>query len=65
MFNPKLLIFAVAAVAVVYMLSVGFTLIVEKSNYSRGAMIQAIYRSNFVLMGMPIVETFSARASSE
>lgn len=55
-FNPKLLIFAVAAVAVVYMLSVGFTLIVEKSNYSRGAMIQAIYRSNFVLMGMPIVE---------
>lgn len=55
-FNPKLLIFAVVAVAVVYMLSVGFTLLVEKSNYSRGAMIQAIYRSNFVLMGMPIVE---------
>ena len=55
-FNPKLLIFAVAAVAVIYVLSVGFTLIVEKSNYSRGAMIQAIYRSNFVLMGMPIVE---------
>lgn len=53
-FNPKLLIFAVAAVAVIYMLSVGFTLIAEKSNYSRGAMIQAIYRSNFVLMGMPI-----------
>lgn len=55
-FNGQLLIFAVVAVAVVYMLSVGFTLIVEKSNYSRGAMIQAIYRSNFVLMGMPIVE---------
>lgn len=55
-FNPKLLIFAVAAVAVIYVLSVGFTLIAEKSNYSRGAMIQAIYRSNFVLMGMPIVE---------
>lgn len=55
-FNPKLLVFAVVAVAVVYMLSVGFTLLVEKSNYSRGAMIQAIYRSNFVLMGMPIVE---------
>lgn len=54
--NPKLLIFAVIAVAVIYLLSVGFTLIVEKSNYSRGAMIQAIYRSNFVLMGMPIVE---------
>lgn len=55
-FNPQLLIFAVIAVAIIYMLSVGFTVLVEKSNYSRGAMIQAIYRSNFVLMGMPIVE---------
>lgn len=54
-FNPQLLIFAVVAVLVIYFLSVGFSLIFEKSNYSRGAMIQAIYRSNFVLMGMPIV----------
>ena len=28
---------------------------VEKENRSRGAMIQAIYRSNFVIMGIPIV----------
>ena len=27
---------------------------VEKSNYERGAMIQALYRSNYVLMGFPI-----------
>lgn len=54
-FNPQLLIFAVVAVLAIYFLSFGFTLIFEKSNYSRGAMIQAIYRSNFVLMGMPIV----------
>jgi hypothetical protein len=40
------------------MLSVGFTLLVEKSNYSRGAMIQAIYRSNFVLMGMRLLKYF-------
>ena len=53
-FSPKLLAFAVIAVFAIYFLSIGFTLLVEKSNYSRGAMIQAIYRSNFVLMGLPI-----------
>ena len=54
-FNPLLLGFAVVAVLVVYFSSLGFTLLVEKNNKSRGAMIQAMYRSNFVLMGMPIV----------
>ena len=27
---------------------------IEKDNYQRGAMIQALYRGNFVLMGLPI-----------
>ena len=27
---------------------------IEKSNYERGAMIQALYRSNYVLLGFPI-----------
>ena len=54
-FNAAILLYAVVAVAVIYGLSVGFALIFEKSNKSRGALIQAIYRSNFVLMGLPIV----------
>lgn len=54
-FSGSLLIYAVVAVLVIYFLSFGVTMIVEKSNYSRGAMIQAIYRSNFVLMGLPTV----------
>lgn len=54
-FNAYLLLYAVIAVAVIYGLSVGFALLFEKSNKSRGALIQAIYRSNFVLMGLPIV----------
>ncbi len=29
---------------------------IEPNNRSRGAMIQAIYRSNFVLMGLPVAE---------
>lgn len=54
-FNATLLLYAVIAVAVIYALAVGFSLLFEKSNKSRGALIQAIYRSNFVLMGLPIV----------
>ncbi len=45
--------------------ALGFTLVqlavswvfvcrIEKDNYDRGAMIQALYRSNFVLLGFPI-----------
>lgn len=54
-FNPFLLGFAVIAVLILYFTSLGFTMAVEKSNKSRGAMIQALYRSNFVVLGMPIV----------
>lgn len=31
-----------------------FVCAIEKNDYDRGAMIQALYRSNFVLMGFPI-----------
>lgn len=31
-----------------------FVCAIEKDNYERGAMIQALYRSNYVLMGFPI-----------
>ena len=54
-FNPRLAAFAVITVLIIYSATVGFVLKVEKSPKSRGAMIQAIYRSNFVIMGIPIV----------
>lgn len=53
--NGKLILFTIAAIAVVYTGALIFSLIVEKDNASRGAMIQAIYRSNFVIMGLPLV----------
>lgn len=53
---PEYIIFCVVMLLLVYFLGVGITLIVEKDNYSRGALIQAMYRSNFVLMGIPIME---------
>lgn len=52
--DGKLLIFGVVSVAVIYGVSTLIVLRIEKDPKSRGAMIQAIYRSNFVIMGIPI-----------
>lgn len=54
-FDLKLVIFTVCAVLLLYASATIFTLKVEKNQKSRGAMIQAIYRSNFIIMGIPIV----------
>lgn len=53
-FNFNLIVYAVSAVLIVYVITTLVVLKIEKSNAKRGAMIQAIYRSNFVLMGLPI-----------
>lgn len=52
--DGRLLLFGVVSVAVIYSLSLLLVLRIEKEPKSRGAMIQAIYRSNFVIMGIPI-----------
>lgn len=54
--DVRLMVFAVAAVLIVYALTVVFVMKIEKNQKTRGAMIQAIYRSNFVIMGIPVVE---------
>lgn len=52
--NPELIGFGVLAVLLIYGATVGIVMLIEKHQKSRGALIQAIYRSNFVLMGMPV-----------
>lgn len=52
--QPKLIAFAVACVLVLYALSFGFVMLTEKSDDKRGAMIQGFYRSNFVIIGIPL-----------
>lgn len=54
--QPGYFAFCIIALMAVYFLGVGVTLLVEKDNYSRGALIQAMYRGNFVLMGIPIMQ---------
>ncbi|WP_337617543.1 AEC family transporter [Acidaminococcus timonensis] len=54
--KPSFVGFAVAALLLEYL--VGFVLVTTlvKNNKKRGAMIQAFYRSNFILLGVPLVE---------
>ena len=46
--------YALGFTALQLIVSWAFVCRIEKDNYDRGAMIQALYRSNFVLMGFPI-----------
>ncbi len=57
----RLIAFTVITVLVMYALTVAFVLKIEKSQKTRGAMIQAIYRSNFVIMGIPVVQNVFGR----
>ena len=52
--DMRLGLYAVGFTAVQFALSWVFICGVEKDNFERGAMIQALYRSNYVLMGFPI-----------
>ena len=52
--DMRLGLYAVGFTLLQFALSWAFVVRIEKDNYERGAMIQALYRSNYVLMGFPI-----------
>lgn len=52
--DGKLLLFAVPFILCVIALSIPLVKKIEKNPRSQGAMIQAVYRSNFILMGLPV-----------
>ena len=54
-FRPGLMPFGGLGVIAVFVLATLFVCQCEPSNKRRGAMIQAIFRSTFVLMGIPLV----------
>jgi predicted permease len=53
--NSGLILFALAAVLFVYFGALAFSFFIEKNNAARGSLVQAIYRSNLVIMGLPLV----------
>lgn len=57
--QPKLLLFSVVAVLVEFALAAGFVLLTEKEPEKRGVKIQGLFRSNFVLIGLPLTEALA------
>lgn len=54
-FRPKLMLFGVGGVIIIFTALMLIVPRIESDNRRRGVMVQAIFRSNFVLMGIPIV----------
>ena len=54
-FRPKLMLFGACGVVAVFFLLMFIVPKIEPENKKRGVIVQAIFRSNFVLMGVPIV----------
>ncbi len=53
-FNSDLILFAVIAVLIQFFISLSIVLLSEKDNSRRGVMLQGMFRSNFVLYGIPL-----------
>lgn len=53
-FNPKLMVFACLSVIILFVILILFIPVIEKDDSRRGVMIQGIFRSNFVLFGIPV-----------
>jgi len=53
-FNPKLMIFSVACILILFIFLMFIIPKIERDNSKRGVIIQGIFRSNFVIFGMPV-----------
>ena len=54
-FDPGLIAFAVGGVVAVFLIMMLLIPRIETDNAKRGVMVQAVFRSNFVLFGLPVV----------
>lgn len=53
-FNPKLTAFAIISVVSTFFLALGAVMLLEKENKKRGVLVQGIFRSNFIIFGIPV-----------
>lgn len=58
-FNAGLMIFAVCTITVFFVCCFPFVMLVEKENRRRGVLVQGIFRSNFLIFGLPIIASIS------
>lgn len=62
-FNVKLIGYGLASILTIYFLSVLLTVKMKDRPAMRGAVIQAVYRSNFVIMGLPVAMNIYGRGN--
>ncbi len=63
-FEYRLLFFAIAGVTLQFLLALCIAFLTERENSRRGVMLQGMFRSNFVLFGIPVCTAlFGAQAS--
>lgn len=58
--NTRLLVFSVVAVLLDYLISLLVTCLIIKERKNISAVVQGLYRSNFVVVGLPIVSSLVA-----
>ena len=63
-FNAKLLVFAVAAILVLFAVLMAVIPRLEKEDARRGVIIQGIFRSNFALFGLPVAISLCGEAKA-
>ncbi len=63
-FDAKLIGYSMGIALLLWLLTIPFVMKIEKSNRSRGAMIQAINRSNFLVVGFPVVNNICGNEST-
>ena len=56
-FNLKLMLFAASCVIILFLVLYLIVPIIEKDNKKRGALLQGLFRSNFVIFGLPVTES--------
>ncbi|MER2235937.1 MAG: AEC family transporter [Candidatus Limivicinus sp.] len=57
--NPRLILFAVAGVLLVFLVAFVGAKYLEPTENRRGVVAQGIFRSNFVIMGLPVAEALA------
>ncbi len=63
-FSLKLLIFSICLILGMYVVIFFAVRALEKSNPKRASLIQAIFRSNFIIFGIPVVSTLYGEEST-
>ncbi|MBO5783602.1 MAG: AEC family transporter, partial [Clostridia bacterium] len=62
-FDGKLILFAVITVLIVFAVGYGLVFLFTKENAKRGVMLQGFFRSNFAILGIPLVNYICGEAA--